>query len=137
MRDTNLRFPAVFCENLRFSAKNLRLSAVSCALQVHEFERRGASANAVSVKSLLSYFASSPETFCEYVFSYLPGNFALKNDGDYWWFFLVPVSQEKKKHENSSKKSGEIRSKIREKNPEQNFTKLGELSCCDFSDLSP
>ena len=41
--EPNLRFSAVFCENLRFSAKNLRFSAVSCALQMLESRRKGES----------------------------------------------------------------------------------------------
>ena len=31
--------------------------------------------------------ACSPEEFCEYFFSCSPGNFALKNGGDFWWIF--------------------------------------------------
>ena len=32
-----MAFPAVFCENLRFSVKNLRFSALSCALEMLGF----------------------------------------------------------------------------------------------------
>ena len=45
------------------------------------------------------------------LFSYLPGNFALKMAGIFGDFFLVSASHETK-HENSSKNSGKIRSKI-------------------------
>ena len=31
----------------------------------------------------ISYFACSPENFCGFFSSNLPGNFALKNDGDF------------------------------------------------------
>ena len=34
--------PAVFCEDLRFSVKNLQFSAVSCALYMLEFPGEGA-----------------------------------------------------------------------------------------------
>ena len=36
------------------------------------------------VPSKFLYFARSPETFCEFFVACLPGNFALKNGGDFW-----------------------------------------------------
>ena len=38
--EPNLRFPAVFCENLRFAAENLQFSAVCCALHMLDISRR-------------------------------------------------------------------------------------------------
>ena len=68
-------------------------------------------------------------------FSYLPGNFALKNGGDFWWIFSglrFPRNEAwkllKNFGENSERNSGQ--------NSGQKFEKFGELSFCDFSDLT-
>ena len=88
-----------------------------------------------SSENPILYFASSPETFCEYVFSYLPGNFALKNGGDFWWFFSglhFPRNEARKLLKrfggNSERNSGQ--------NSGQKFEKFGELSDCDFPGLT-
>ena len=67
-------------------------------------------------------------------FPYLPGNFALKNGGDFWWIFSglrFPRNEARKIlrkfGENSGGNSGQ--------NPGRKFEKFGELSFCDFSDL--
>ena len=49
--------------------------------------------------------------------------------------FLVSVSHETK-HEKSLKNSGKIQSKIRGKIRDENSKKFGELSFCNFSDLT-
>ena len=51
-------------------------------------------------------FARSPETFCDFFFSCLPGNFPLKHGGDFCEISIVSVSDETK-HKNSSKTFGE------------------------------
>ena len=68
-------------------------------------------------------------------FSDLPGNFALKNGGDFWWIFSglrFPRNEARKLlekfGENSERNSGQ--------NPGRNFEKFGELSFCKFSDLT-
>ena len=68
-------------------------------------------------------------------FSYLPGNFALKNGGDFWWIFSglrFPRNEARKLlkifGENSERNSGQ--------NSGQKFEKFGELSDCDFPDLT-
>ena len=65
-------------------------------------------------------------------FSYLPGNFALKNGGDFLWIFSglrFPRDEARKLlrkfGENSQRNSGQ--------NSGQKFEKFGELSFCDFS----
>ena len=63
--------------------------------------------------------------------SNLPRDFALKNGGAFGEFCQVFVSHETK-HENSLKNSGKIRSKIWDENQK----KIGELSFCNFSDLT-
>ena len=80
------------------------------------------------------YFASSPEKCLWIFFSYLPGNLALNNGGDFWWIFSglrFPPNEArkllKKFGENSERNSGQ--------NPGQKFENFGELSYCDFSDL--
>ena len=68
-------------------------------------------------------------------FSGLPGDFALKNAGDLWRFFSslrFPRNEArkllKKFGENSEQNSGQ--------NSGRKFEKFGELSFCDFSDLT-
>ena len=84
----------------------------------------------------LPHFLTLParqKKYCEYFFSCLPGNFALKNGGEsrapgiFGEFFLVSVSH-KTKHEKSSRNSGRIRSKIRGKIRDKISKKFGELS---------
>ena len=76
----------------------------------------------------------SRKHFCEYFFSRLPGNFALKNGGDFWWIFSglrFPRNEARKILEkfgkNSEQNSGQ--------NSGRKFYKFGELSVCSFSDL--
>ena len=68
------------------------------------------------------------------IFSCLPGNFALKNDGDFWWIFSrlrLPRNETQtvleKIGENSERNSGQ--------NSGRKFEKFGKLSFCNFSDL--
>ena len=81
-----------------------------------------------------NYFACSPERFCEYFFSCLPGNFALKNGGDFCWIFSgirLPRNEARKLlekiGENSEQNSGQ--------NSGRKFEKFGKLSFCNFPDL--
>ena len=67
--------------------------------------------------------------------SNLPGNFALKNCGDFWWIFSglrLPQNEArqllKKFGENSEQNSGQ--------NSGRKIEKFGELSFCNFSDLT-
>ena len=69
------------------------------------------------------------------IFSCLPGNYALKNGGDFWWIFSglrLPRNEARKIlekfGENSEQNSG--------KNSGRKFWKFGELSFCNFSDLT-
>ena len=68
------------------------------------------------------------------IFSCLPGNFALKNGGDFWRFFSglrLPRNEARKVlekfGENSEQNSGQ--------NSGRKFEKFGKLSFCDFPDL--
>ena len=64
MTEPNLRFPAVFCENLKNSVfcENLWFSAVSCALQMLEFPGEGVNLrkSAVFCENLRFGFSLSP-----------------------------------------------------------------------------
>ena len=65
------------------------------------------------------------------LFSYLPGNFTLKNGGDFWWIFSglrLPWNKARKILE----KFGENW----EQNSGRNIEKFGELSFCNFPDLN-
>ena len=66
--------------------------------------------------------------------SNLPGNFVLKNGGDFWWIFSglrLPQNEARKLlkniGENSGKNSGQ--------NSGRKIEKFGKLSFCNFSDL--
>ena len=64
-------------------------------------------------------------------FSYLPGNFALKNGGDFWWIFSglrFPRNEARKILE----KFGKIRSKIRGEIRDENFKNSGNFRSADF-----
>ena len=81
------------------------------------------------------YSSCSPEEFCEYCFPSLPGNFALKNCGDFGWIFSglrLPRNEARKVlekfGENSEQNSGQ--------NSWRKFEKFGKLSFCNFSDLT-
>ena len=56
-------------------------------------------------------------------------------EGIFGEIFLVSVSHETK-HENSSKNFGENSERNSGQNPGHKFEKFGELSFCDFSDLT-
>ena len=67
--------------------------------------------------------------------SCLPGNFALKNGGDFWWIFSglrLPRNEARKVlekfRENSEQNSGQ--------NSGRKFEKFGKLSFCNFSGLT-
>ena len=68
-------------------------------------------------------------------FSCLPGNFALKNGGDFWWIFSglrLPRNEAwkilEKFGENSEQNSGQ--------NPGRKFEKFGKFSFCNFPGLT-
>ena len=88
----------------------------------------------LSVGVVLLGILGSGQVLLNISFSYLPGNFALKNGGDFWLIFSAlrfPRNETrkllKKFRENSEQTSGQ--------NPGQKFKKFGELSFCHFSDL--
>ena len=83
----------------------------------------------------IDYLARPPENFRGFLFAGLPGDFALKNAGDFWRIFSglrFPRNEArkllKKFWENSGRNSGQ--------NSGRKFEKFGKLSFCDFSDLT-
>ena len=66
MTEPNLRFPVVFCENLRLPAKDLRFSAVSRGLQMLEFPGEGVNLleSAVFCVNLRFGLSLSPSPYC-------------------------------------------------------------------------
>ena len=81
-----------------------------------------------------TYFASSPETFCEYFFV-----FAWEFCIEKWRGFLVNLFWSPfptKRSMKTPQKIGENSDRNSGQNPGQKFEKFGELSFCDFSDLT-
>ena len=75
------------------------------------------------------------KNFVNIFFSCLPGNFALKNGGDFWLIFsglCLPRNEArkvlKKIGENSEQNSGQ--------NAGRKFEKFGKFSFCNFPDLT-
>ena len=65
--------------------------------------------------------------------SCLPGNFALKNGGDFWWIFSG-LRFPRNEARNIPEKFGENSEQKFGANPGRKFEKFGELSFCNFSD---
>ena len=93
--------------------------------------------HASSFKTATCCVACSPEDFCDFCSSDLPGDLAFKNGGDFGEHSVVSVSQEPK-HKKSSNNSGKIWSKLRceIRDEHSEFQEFGAISCCNFSDLT-
>ena len=96
-----------------------------------------ASHDSATCANFLGYFLLCllPRRILWIFFSCLPGNFALKNGGDFWWIFSglrLPRNEAReileKFWENSEQNSGE--------NSGRKFEKFGKLSFCNIPDLN-